>query len=386
MVTHLAAVSSAKGQRFEVQARPTPIPGPDEILIAVKSVALNPADIHMRDHGLFIPTYPTVTGFDMSGLVLEVGSNVPIALDQELFFRAGITRVAAYATSFWRSCDPNYGAFQERCLVPWQHAVPIPDGISWNEAATLPVSVEVPLNAWDAMGIPRVGGITVSGPNLTGFTETGTIVGTREQIQEKREALLIWGASSSVGSMGVQSARLLREDPNSSISAVYATAGRANKDYVASLGADRMFDYKNPNVVGAIISAAKEDGLVIRHCFLATGLLEPCQAVLKEFWDEGSKGEKVKTSKIASAAIVPSDAKVVNGVETVFVMPSSVEEERLQHFHYVGTWIRTNLSKGTIRPSPEPSVVGKGLECINAGLDMLRVGVSCAKLVVEVGE
>ena len=100
MATHLAAVSPVKGQPFEVQTRPTPKPGPDEILIAVKSVALNPADIHMRDHGLFIPTYPTVVGFDMSGLVLEVGSNVPTDLDQRLSFRPGVTRVAAYAASF----------------------------------------------------------------------------------------------------------------------------------------------------------------------------------------------------------------------------------------------------------------------------------------------
>lgn len=121
MATHLAAVSPAKGQLFELQTRLTPKPGPDELLIAVKSVALNPADAYMRDQGLFIPTYPTVIGFDMSGLVLEVGDNVPTSAtdnDPAPSFRPGITRVAAYAASVWKSCDPDYGAFQERCLVP----------------------------------------------------------------------------------------------------------------------------------------------------------------------------------------------------------------------------------------------------------------------------
>ncbi|KAJ9363166.1 chaperonin 10-like protein [Paecilomyces variotii] len=379
MATHLAAVSLAKGQPFELQTRSTPKPGPDELLIAVKSVALNPADAYMRDQGLFIPSYPTVIGFDMSGLVLEVGDNVPTAL-----FRPGITRVAAYAAFFWKSCDPDYGAFQERCLVPWQHAVPLPDeDMSWNHAATLPVAVEVPLSAWDAIGIPRVAEAVTSAP-----VPVGPAGGKQKNHNiEKREALLIWGASSSVGTMGVQTARLLREDPNSSFAAVYATAGAANKSYVGSLGADRVFDYKDSQVVDAIVSAAKEDGLVIRHCFLATGQLAPCQAVLKTFLGEGQEGKKMKTAKIASAPVLPPDAEVVNGVETIFVQPSMVEAERLEQFRYwIGTWLRDNLAKGTIRPSPEPNVVGKGLGAINAGLDKLLRGVSCTKLIVEVAE
>ncbi|KAH8691168.1 chaperonin 10-like protein [Talaromyces proteolyticus] len=370
MATHFAAVSPAKGQPFKIQTRPTPKPGPGELLIAVKSIALNPADGYMRNQGLFIHTYPAVIGFDISGLVLEVGDNTPNGTtddDSGLSFQPGITRVAAYAAFFWKSCDPDYGAFQERCIVPWQHAVPIQDNnMSWNHAATLPVAVEVPLSAWDNLGIPRLGGA--------------------QKINKRpEEALLIWGASSSVGSMGVQSARLLREDRNSSFAAVYATAGLANKKYVDSLGADRVFDYKNPQVVDAIVSAAREDGLVIRHCFLAAGQLAPCQAVLGAFLGDDKRGKK--KAKIASAPIIPPDADVVDGVQTIFVQPSTEEGERLEQFRYwMGTWLRENLAKGVIRPSPEPRVVGKGLDAINAGLDMLLRGVSCTKLVVEVEE
>ncbi|KAF7169368.1 hypothetical protein CNMCM5623_002131 [Aspergillus felis] len=380
MATHLAAVSPAKGQPFEVQTRRTPKPGPGELLIAVKSVALNPADAYMRDQGLFIPAYPTVIGFDMSGLVLELGENVPTGAtdnDPGPCFQPGITRVAAYAASYWKACDPDYGAFQERCLVPWQHAVPLPDeDMSWNGAASLPVAVEVALNAWDALGIPRAGAgeATASAPVSAGSTGTDTETngGKQKDNKEKREALLIWGASSSVGTMGVQTARLLRDDPTSSFAAVYATAGSANMPYVASLGADRVFNYKDTHVVDAIVSAAKEDGLVIRHCFLATGQLASCQAVLKAFLEEDQEG---KTAKIGSAPVVPPDAEVVNGVETIFVVPSTVEGERLEQFRYwIGTWLRENLAKGTIRPSPEPSVVGMGLGAINAGLDKLRQG------------
>ncbi|KAJ4253949.1 hypothetical protein NW762_010348 [Fusarium torreyae] len=385
MATHLAAVLLAKGQPFEIQSRPTPKPGPGELLIAVKSVAINPADAIMRDQGRFIATYPTVIGFDMSGLVLEVGEGVPSGVSEDGLgpgFQLG-TRIAAYSASAWRSCDPDYGPFQERCLVPWQHAVPLLDrSMSWNSAATLPVSVQVPLSAWDAMGIPRMEEAIASVPgSISSDADSG-----HENTVEKKEALLIWGASSSIGTMGVQTARLLCEDPNSPFAAVYATAGSVNKDYVSSLGAERVFDYKDPRVVDAIIAAAKQDGLVLRNCFLATGDLALCQAVLKAFVGEG-QGVGKKAAKIGSAPLLPPDAKVVDGVEVFFVMPSMVEKERLDQFRYwMGTWLRSNLVKRTIRPSPDPRVIGKGLEAINVGLDKMLQGVSCEKLVIEITE
>ena len=220
----------------------------------------------MRDQGLFISNYPTVIGFDVSGLVIAAGNNVPMCATDNvsgIWFRSGITRVAAYAVFFWNSCDPNYGAFQERFIMPWQHALPLPDeGLSWNQAATLPVAFEVPLNAWDSMGFLRVGEAPALSLSAARF---GVEIRGETQNCEKqgREALIIWGASSSVGTMGVQTARLLRDDHNSPFAAVYATASLANHEYIVSLGADSVFDYKDPQVVDEIISAAREDGLVI---------------------------------------------------------------------------------------------------------------------------
>ncbi|PWY88251.1 GroES-like protein [Aspergillus heteromorphus CBS 117.55] len=384
---HLAAITPAKGAPFTLQTRITPKPGPDELLIAVKSVALNPADTIMRDEGLFIPDtqYPTVVGFDISGVVLEVGENVPIGpiaittltatpdKNPSPYFPPG-TRIAAYSAFVWKSCSPDYGAFQERCLVPWQHAMPVPNHISWNEAATLPVAGAVALNAWDIMGIPRVG----SAPDPA-YPSSGS-----EKPSHKREALLIWGASSSVGSMGVQTARLLREDPASSFAAVYATAGAANQMYVAELGADRVFDYNAPGVVESIVNAAREDELVVRCCFLATGEVGGCQGVVRAFVGEG---EGMGMGKIASAPRIPVDVKEVEGVEVIFLMPSMEEGERKAQFRYwLGTAMRGGLGSGAIRPSPGVRVVGRGLAALNEGLDLLQRGVSCVKLVVEVAE
>jgi NADPH:quinone reductase-like Zn-dependent oxidoreductase len=336
----------------------------------------------MREHGLFISKFPTVIGFDMSGLVLEVGENVPNGTDgTTTYFQPGVTRVAAYSASAWRGCDPNYGPFQERCLVPWQHVVPIPDQMSWNHAATLPVSVQVPLSAWDLMGIPRMEGDPAS--VRADQSHDTSDKGEAKRHIKKGEALLIWGASSSIGTMGVQTARLMCQGPSYPFAAVYATAGSANHEYIRSLGADRVFDYKDPSVVESIISAAKDDGLAIRHCFLATGQLALCQAVLKAFGEQGTE-----STKIGSAVPIPSDAEDIDGVEVIFVLPSMADEkERLEQFRYwIGTWLRENLIRGTVKPSPEPSVVGKGLEYINAGLDQVAQGVSCRKLVIQISE
>ncbi|OBS22662.1 hypothetical protein FPOA_08995 [Fusarium poae] len=131
-----------------------------------------------------------------------------------------------------------------------------------------------------------------------------------------------------------------------------------------------------------MVSAAQSSNLIIRYCFLAVGKLSQCQDVLKAFVKSGDK-----SAKIVSAPRLPEDAKDVGGVEVMFVMPSMVEEERLEEFRYwLGTWLRNRLAEGSVTPSPEPTVVGKGLEFINKALDRMAQGVSCTKLVVEIDE
>ncbi|KAI7102370.1 hypothetical protein KC352_g37650 [Hortaea werneckii] len=216
-----------------------------------------------------------------------------------------------------------------------------------------------------------------------GFPRLESTQHTEER--EQSEALMIWGASSSVGTMGVQSAALQKLNPNSPTAKVYATCGAANKGYVSSLGADRVFDYQDSGVVDGIVAAAKEDGLVIRHCFLAMGQLSACQAVLQAFVRKAPAARASK-AKIASAPPLPQHIREVEGVETVMVMPAMAgEAARLAQFEYwMGTWLKEKLGEGVIRPSPEARVVGHGVGAINEGLDLLSKGVSCTKLVVEI--
>lgn len=79
--THNAAILLQKGGPLSVEKRATPEPGPNEVLIEVKAVALNPVDYAQRDLGMPpVPIYPAVIGSDAAGVVVKVGSNVPNGL------------------------------------------------------------------------------------------------------------------------------------------------------------------------------------------------------------------------------------------------------------------------------------------------------------------
>ena len=46
-------------------------------------------------------------------------------------------------------------------------------------------------------------------------------------------------------------------------------------------------------------------------------------------------------------------------------------------------WVPSALADGTLKPKPDPVIIGKGLACIQEGLDQLRKGVSGKKLVLD---
>lgn len=342
---HLAAilVSKAAGV-LEIEHRPTPTPGPDELLIEVKSIALNPVDYFQRDAGFPpIANYPTVLGSDIAGIVVSVGSSVPSDA-----LKPG-TRVAAFASSFYKSGVPDYGAFQTRVIVSAASAVPLPSKMSFNEASLLPMAVATTWAGWYSIGLPRD----------TAYTATD------------KKGMLIWGGASSVGSAAIQIAKTMGFH-------VYATASEKHHEYLKTLGASKVFDYKREDVVESIVKAAKADGVTIQTGLDAAIQLKSCFEVLKECKGPG-------TAMLASARQVPEDAPKMDGVEAKFIMPPVGEKERTEHFHFVfAVWLKEKLENGEFVPSPKIQVVEGGLESINKGLDELRGGVSGTKLVLEV--
>jgi len=342
--THQAAVLPAAGSPLIVVDRDTPAPGPGEILIEVKAIALNPMDNFQRDFGLPAPMiFPAVLGCDVTGVVAKVGPDVPPDAPT-----IG-SRVLALATSYYHDGLADYGAYQQFTLTRTECVTPLPDDMSFEQGAVLPVVSLTALSAYTTLGMP---------------------ITTKFKPADK-QAILIWGGSSSVGSLAVQTAKVLGFT-------VYATAGPKNLDYVKSLGADSVFDYKTADVVSQIVKTAEQDGVDLHTAHVAVpNALHQTVDVLQQ-----TRGSKA--AKIAHAPLLPDDTPTLEDVEIKFTYPPIDPAERQKHKRECFTvWLDQALKAGTVVSSPKVEVMPGGLAGLNAALDKLKGGVSSTKLVVS---
>lgn len=179
---------------------PTPEPGPRDLLVKIRAIAVNPVDTKVR---LGMPTdRPRVPGWDAVGTVEAVGADVTLFKPgDEVYYAGSIARPGSYA---------EYGLVDERI------AGHRPTSLSDADAAALPLTS---LTAWellfDRLGVPEGGG--------------------------EGDALLIVGAAGGVGSMLTQLARRLTK------LRVIGTASRQEtRAWVESLGAHDVIDHTRP--------------------------------------------------------------------------------------------------------------------------------------------
>ena len=172
--------------------QPMPKVGPGEVLVRVRSAAVNPVDWKIMAgglDGLMDTVFPVVPGWDVAGAVVHVGIDSPEAsLGDE---------VVAYA----RKDVVHGGTFAEYVSVPVRMLAPKPRSMSWDEAAGLP---------------------------LAGLTALRVL--TRLGVRED-ETVLVHGAAGGVGSLAVQIARTLG-------ARVIGTASERNHDALRTLGAE----------------------------------------------------------------------------------------------------------------------------------------------------
>jgi len=132
---------------------------------------------------------------------------------------------------------PAQGAFQNFTLVPEITVSPIPDSLSFEEAAVVPLGVSTAAAALykkDCLNLPY--------PKPGSKEPTGT-------------SILIWGASGSVGVNAVQLAV-------ASGVQVVATCSKKNFDLVKSLGATHVIDYHDDSAVDQIVEALQDTKFV----------------------------------------------------------------------------------------------------------------------------
>lgn len=182
--------------------RPRPVAGPGEVLIRVQAAGVNRPDVLQRK-GAYAPP-PGVS--DLPGL--EVAGIVEVA-DNKGRWSVG-ARVCALVAG---------GGYAEWCVAPAGQCLPIPDGLTYAEAAGLP---ETHFTVWSNV-----------------FDRAGLAPG---------ESLLVQGGTSGIGVAAIQLAAALGNT-------VFATAGSDEKSRACeALGARRGINYRTEDFAAVIKS------------------------------------------------------------------------------------------------------------------------------------
>jgi NADPH:quinone reductase-like Zn-dependent oxidoreductase len=184
-------------EQIQVGTMPDPIPGLRQLLIQVKTVSLNPVDYKILKGDLKLLTgkkFPQVPGSDFAGIVKDVGADVK-------GFQA-CDKVYGFVPTIFR----KPGAMAEFVLAAPHEVRKLPEGMAFEEAASLPVACLTALNA---------------------LRKAGDLEG---------KSVLINGATGGVGHFALQIARAA----GAKTTAVCSTA---NIDLAKKFGADEVIDY-----------------------------------------------------------------------------------------------------------------------------------------------
>jgi NADPH:quinone reductase-like Zn-dependent oxidoreductase len=218
---------------------PNPRPGPGEVLIEVKATSINHIDIFLRRGmpGIKVPL-PKIVGSDAAGVIRELGRDVSgLTPGQRVTINPGIAcgHCEFCSAGFGSQCvswamvgENRDGAYAEFVVVPAHIVLPIPDHISFEEAAAAPL---VFLTAWSMM---------VGKGNI-----------------RPGEDVLILGAGAGVGTAAIQIAKLVG-------CRVFATASNAEKlQRAKELGADFLINYTAEEFDKAIRDLTNKRGVDI---------------------------------------------------------------------------------------------------------------------------
>ena len=347
-VPNLAAMIGTPKARLKVVTRHIPEPGPNELLVRNYAIAANPGDWKMQDYTLFVEKFPNVLGTDVCGVIIETGSLVTQ-------FKNG-DRVAGFAAVIYNQ-EIDHGAWQTYTLLRDLATLKIPDSMLFENGAIFPTAFATAgMGLFVDLGIPR---------------PTGTP--SKFSAVSHESGLLIWGASSCVGSAAVQIASTLGLK-------IFATASPKHHSWIKSLGATVVFDYHDSDVVEKIIEAASTEGTPIKFAFdsISEGdTLDLCPAVMKSY--DGTDG------KLAIVLPWLEEKSKPSGVEISMTLAYRHGTDQTEFgAWFFNEWLEKAVETGTVIACPEIELVEGGIAQAQNVLDMLKSGVSGKKLVLEV--
>ncbi len=196
-------------QRLTLTERPVPKLGPGQVLIKVDAAGVNRPDV-MQRKGMYPPPpgASDIPGLEVAGVVVAVGTEANWAVGDKL---------CALVTG---------GGYAEYCLASSRLCLPIPDNLSFVEAAGIPETYfTVWSNVFDRGGLKR------------------------------GETMLVHGGSSGIGTTAIQFGKAFN-------ATVLVTCGsKAKCDFCKDLGADAAINYQDQDFVEEIRNLTKGKGV-----------------------------------------------------------------------------------------------------------------------------
>jgi NADPH:quinone reductase-like Zn-dependent oxidoreductase len=187
------------GGRDQLKLQNVPLPElrDTDVLVKVHAAAVNPVDWKIRE-GMLVEMLPhqlpLTLGWDFAGEIVAIGEKVnALQVGQAVYARPDIVRNGSYA---------------EYIAVDASEVAAKPDSLNWQAAAAVPLTA---LTAWQALY------------DIAGL--------------KQGDKVLIHAGAGGVGGFAIQLAKVRG-------AYVFSTTSTANVDYVKSLGADEVIDYK----------------------------------------------------------------------------------------------------------------------------------------------
>lgn len=353
-----------------IRDAPMPTPGPGQLLVETRAVAVNPLDAIIQSNGTVMYgwlRYPVVLGEDVAGVVVEIGADVTD-------FAIG-DRVVAYAMGLEKGRDAvSESAFQAYVVVDAGLAAGLPETVGFEEAAVLPLELSTA---------------------AAGLFETDQLALDHSRLgaaAPRDEVVVVWGGATSVGGNAIQLTRAAGYR-------VITTASPRNHERMRQLGAEAAFDYRDPEVVDRIIEAV--DGSVVAGILaVAVGSAEPCLRIARgtgarriamasppvSFYDQPRRRGLSLTRirlflRLGTRTALMQLRSRTRGIRASFIWGSAIATSPVGP----AVWHRylpDALASGAHRAYPEARVAGTGLEAVQGAIDTLRRGVSAQKLVV----
>ena len=207
-----------------------PVAGPGEVLIRLKAASLNHLDIWLRQ-GLPSVPKPRILGADGAGVVEALGEGVDgFELGQRVVLNPGLRNGAEIVG------EHRDGTHAELIAIPRENVHPIPEELSFEEAAAFPLVYETAYR----------------------------MLVTRSGLQEG-EWVLVWGIGSGVGSAAFLIAKAL------GARVVVTSSDDGKLERARELGADETVNHESGDVV-SVVKEATDGGahVVVEHVGEAT--------------------------------------------------------------------------------------------------------------------